>query len=130
MTLDKKQLTNEAKQYKSLKDEIKFLTERLGEVKQRLNDAVKELGEVDGRGHITLELDDDIKVTNQRKVTKVLDNDTAMKILTDKNLLDDCAPLVRQVDQDAVMAAVYKGQLTEDEVDSMFPAKVTYALIV
>jgi hypothetical protein len=130
MTLDKKQLTNEAKQYKSLKDQIKFLTDRLGEVKERLNGAVKELGEVDGRGHITLELDDDIKVTNQRKVTKVLDNDTAMKILTDKNLLDDCAPLVRQVDQDAVMAAVYKGQLTEDEVDSMFPAKVTYALIV
>lgn len=130
MTLDKKQLTNEAKQYKSLKDQIKFLTDRLGEVKERLNGAVKELGEVDGRGHITLELDDDIKVTNQRKVIKVLDNDTAMKILTDKNLLDDCAPLVRQVDQDAVMAAVYKGQLTEDEVDSMFPAKVTYALIV
>lgn len=130
MELDKKQLTNEAKQYKSLKDQIKFLTDRLGEVKQRLNDAVKELGEVDGRGHITLELDDDIKVTNQRKVSKVLDNDTAMKILTEKNLLDDCAPLVRQVDQDAVMAAVYKGQLTEDEVDSMFPAKVTYALIV
>jgi len=130
MELDKKQLTNEAKQYKSLKDQIKFLTDRLGEVKERLNQAVKELGEVDGRGHITLELDDDIKVTNQRKVSKVLDNDTAMKILTEKNLLDDCAPLVRQVDQDAVMAAVYKGQLTEDEVDSMFPAKVTYALIV
>jgi hypothetical protein len=130
MSLDKKQLTNEAKQYKSLKDEIKFLTDRLGEVKERLNDAIKELGEVDGRGHITLELDDDIKITNQRKVSKVLDNDTAMKILTEKNLLDDCAPLVRQVDQDAVMAAVYKGQLTEDEVDSMFPAKVTYALIV
>jgi hypothetical protein len=130
MSLDKKQLTNEAKQYKSLKDEIKFLTDRLGDIKTRLNDAVKELGEVDGRGHITLELDDDIKVVNQRKVSKVLDNDTAMKILTDKNLLDQCAPLVRQVDQDAVMAAVYTGQLTEDEVDSMFPAKVTYALIV
>ena len=130
MSLDKKQLTNEAKQYKSLKNEIKFLTDRLGEIKERLNDAVKELGEVDGRGHITLELDDEIKVTNQRKVTKNLDNDTAMKILTDKNLLDDCAPLVRQVDQDAVMAAVYKNQLTEEEVDLMFPAKVTYALIV
>ena len=130
MSLDKKQLTNEAKQYKSLKDELKFLTDRLGDIKTRLNDAVKELGEVDGRGHITLELDDDIKVVNQRKVSKVLDNDTAMKILTDKNLLDQCAPLVRQVDQDAVMAAVYTGQLTEDEVDSMFPAKVTYALIV
>ncbi len=130
MSLDKKQLTNEAKQYKSLKNEIKFLTDRLGEIKERLNDAVKELGEVDGRGHITLELDDEIKVTNQRKVTKILDNDTAMKILTDKNLLDDCAPLVRQVDQDAVMAAVYKNQLTEEEVDLMFPAKVTYALIV
>jgi hypothetical protein len=130
MSTDKKQLTNEAKQYKSLKDEVKFLQDRMSEIKDRLNEAVKELGEVDGRGHITLELDDDIKVVNQRKVSKVLDNETAMKILTEKNLLDDCAPLVRQVDQDAVMAAVYKGQLTEDEVDVMFPAKVTYALIV
>lgn len=130
MSTDKKQLTNEAKQYKSLKDEVKFLQDRMSEIKERLNEAVKELGEVDGRGHITLELDDDIKVVNQRKVSKVLDSETAMKILTEKNLLDDCAPLVRQVDQDAVMAAVYKGQLTEDEVDVMFPAKVTYALIV
>lgn len=130
MTTDKKQLTNEAKQYKSLKDEVKFLQDRMSEIKERLNEAVKELGEVDGRGHITLELDDDIKVVNQRKVSKVLDNETAMKILTDKNLLDECAPLVRQIDQDAVMASVYKGQLTEDEVDAMFPAKVTYALIV
>lgn len=130
MSLDKKQLTNEAKQYKSLKDEVKFLQDRMGEIKERLNNAVKELGEVDGRGHITLELDDDIKVTNQRKVSKVLDNDVAMKILTDKNLLDECAPLVRQIDQDAVMASVYKGQLSEEEVDAMFPAKVTYALIV
>lgn len=130
MSLDIKTLTNEAKQYKTLKEEIEFLQNRQKEIKQRLSDAVKELGEVDGRGHITLELDDDIKITNQRRVSKSLDEETAMSILTEKNLLDECAPFVRQVDQDAVMAAVYKGNLTEEEVDSMFPAKVTYAFVL
>ena len=45
---DIKQLTNEAKQYLELKKQIKFLEERQKEIKDRLNDAVKELGEVDG----------------------------------------------------------------------------------
>ena len=65
---DIKQLTNEAKQYLELKKQIKFLEERQKEIKERLNQAVQELGETDGRGHITLELDEDLKVTNQRRV--------------------------------------------------------------
>ena len=45
---DIKQLTNEAKQYLELKKQIKFLEERQKEIKERLNQAVQELGETDG----------------------------------------------------------------------------------
>jgi transcription elongation factor len=127
---DKKSLTNEAKQYIDLKDQIKFLTDRQSEIKKRLNEAVQELGEVDGRGHITLELDENITVTNQRRVSKSLNMETADKLLEERGIKDDCIVMVPTVSEDAIMAAFYKGQLSEEDIDAMFPAKVSYAFLL
>lgn len=123
-------LTNEAKQYLALKEQITFLQDRQKEIKSRLSDAVKELGEVDGRGHITLELSDGIKITNQRRESRTLDEDLAKNLLKEKGIYQDCIETVEVIQEDAIMAAVYKGQLTESEVDSMFPTKVTYAFLL
>jgi transcription elongation factor len=127
---DKKSLTNEAKQYIDLKDQIKFLTDRQSEIKKRLNEAVQEFGEVDGRGHITLELDENITVTNQRRVSKSLNMETADKLLEERGIKDDCIVMVPTVSEDAIMAAFYKGQLSEEDIDAMFPAKVSYAFLL
>lgn len=127
---DIKQLTNEAKQYLELKKQIKFLEERQKEIKDRLNDAVKELGETDGRGHITLELDEDLKITNQRRVSKTLNMDVADTLLEERGIKEDCIIMIPTVSEDAIMAAFYKGQLSEEDIDSMFPAKVSYAFVL
>lgn len=123
-------LTNEAKQYIALKEQIKFLSDRQSEIKKRLNEAVQELGEVDGRGHITLELDEDIKITNQRRVSKSLNMETADKLLEERGIKDDCIIMIPTVSEDAIMAAFYKGQLSEEDIDAMFPAKVSYAFVL
>lgn len=123
-------LTNEAKQYLALKEQIKFLSDRQSEIKKRLNEAVQELGEVDGRGHITLELDEDIKITNQRRVSKSLNMDTADKLLEERGIKEDCIIMIPTVSEDAIMAAFYKGQLSEEDIDAMFPAKVSYAFVL
>lgn len=123
-------LTNEAKQYLALKEQISFLQDRQKEIKTRLSDAVKDLGEVDGRGHITLELDGGIKITNQRRESRTLNEDLAKDLLKEKGIYEECIETVEVIKEDAIMAAVYKGQLTEDEVDSMFPTKVTYAFLL
>jgi hypothetical protein len=123
-------LTNEAKQYIALKDQIKFLSDRQSEIKKRLNEAVQELGEVDGRGHITLELDEDIKITNQRRVSKTLNMDVANQLLEERGIKEDCIIMIPTVSEDAIMAAFYKGQLSEEDIDSMFPAKVSYAFVL
>jgi hypothetical protein len=127
---DMQNLTNEAKQYIALKEQIKFLSDRQSEIKKRLNEAVQELGEVDGRGHITLELDEDIKVTNQRRVSKTLNMDVADTLLAERGIKEDCIIMIPTVSEDAIMAAFYKGQLSEEDIDSMFPAKVSYAFVL
>jgi hypothetical protein len=127
---DMQNLTNEAKQYLALKEQIKFLSDRQSEIKRRLNEAVQELGEVDGRGHITLELDEDIKITNQRRVSKALNMDVADTLLAERGIKDDCIIMIPTVSEDAIMAAFYKGQLSEEDIDSMFPAKVSYAFVL
>lgn len=127
---DIKSLTNEAKQYIALKEQIKFLTERQTEIKTRLKEAVQLNGEVDGRGHIVLELDEDIKITNQRKESRSLNEEFAVDLLKERGIYNDCIKTVEVLQEDAIMAAVYKGQLTESEVDEMFPTKVSYAFLL
>jgi len=66
----------------------------------------------------------------QRRVSKNLDMDVAEDILTKKGIRDKCIKMVPQIDEAAIMAAFYEVYLTEDDIDTMFPAKVTYAFLV
>ena len=43
---------------------------------------------------------------------------------------EDCIIMIPTVSEDAIMAAFYKGQLSEEDIDSMFPAKVSYAFVL
>ena len=122
-------IQKELDQYLALKEQIKLLSERETTLKVRLKAAAEKLGEVDGKGHIVLHVGDK-KLTNQRKVSNPLDAALAEKIITEKGLRDECMPVVRQLDQDALRAAYYKEQLTDEEIESMFPEKVSYAFLV
>lgn len=127
--MDAKAIQKELAQFLSLREQIKLLTERETELKLRLKDAAQKLGEVDSKGHVVLQVGD-TKLTNQRKVSNQLNAEVAEKIITEKGLLEDCMPFVRKLDQDAIMAALYKDQLTEEDIKQMFPEKITYAFLV
>jgi hypothetical protein len=122
-------INNTVKQYLGLKEQIDLLVERQSELKKRLTEAVESYGEVDGKGHIVFDAES-ATLVKQRKVSKPLDMETAMQILEEKELVEECTTLVRQIDQDAIMAAFYKDSLTEAEIDSMFPEKISYAFLV
>lgn len=117
------------KQYLSLKSEIDLLTDRTNDLKKRLTADVEELGKTDERGHIVLELDD-TRLTKQRKVSKNLDMDIAEKMLREKNIYDKCVKMVPVLQENEILACVYTGELSESDIDEMFPAKVSYAFIV
>lgn len=122
-----------ARQFIRLRDEISLLTGRQSELKKRMTASLDEL-EPDDRGHRALKIEDDvfgeIKITKQRRVSKTLDMDIADKILTEKGIKNTCVKMVPTLDEAAIMSAFYEGYLTEEDIDAMFPAKESYALIV
>lgn len=122
------------RQNATLKDRIDSTVAIQNDIKEKLRDGLKELGEVDDRGHVVVEINDDItgikRVLNQRKVSKSLDMDIAEDILKEKGLHERCVTMIPVLDEEAIMAAYYEGLVTEEDIDKMFPAKITWALVM
>ena len=127
------EVRQQVRQYIGIKDEVATLTNRQNELKKRLMTSLEDL-EPDDSGHRSLVIHDDaigqIKVIKQRRVTKSLDIEVAENILASKGIKDTCIKMIPVLDEDAIMAAFYEGYLTEDDIDSMFPPKESYAFLV
>jgi len=127
------ELKKSARQFLALKSEMGMLADRQSELKSRMTQEIDAL-EPDDKGHRIIQFEDanlgNIKVTKQRRVSKTLDMDVADKILTDKGIKNTCIKMVPTLDEAAIMAAFYEGYLTEEDIDTMFPAKETFAFIV
>lgn len=132
--MDIESVKDEVRQYLALKDQADLISTRQSEIKKRLTSAVDELGEFDDRGHKVLALNDDnlaaATIAKQRRVSKTLDMDVAEELLTKRGIKDTCVKMVPTLDESAIMAAFYSGHLSEEDIDAMFPEKVTYAFIV
>lgn len=124
------QVSAEITQYKALKEQIKLLESRQTQIKTRLVEALKAYGEEDLKGHLVLDLGDDLKATYQKKVSESINNDRAVELVKSKGLEKECIVQVPTLDQDALMAQYYKGTVSEEDIDSIKDSKVIYALIV
>jgi hypothetical protein len=131
--MEQTELKRNVRQYLALKGELEVLTTRQLDIKKRLIEVVEEEPANDN-GHRLLSVEDDIvggvTLTRQKKVSKNLDMDVAEEILTKKGIKDTCIKMMPVLDEAAIMAAFYDGYLTEEDIDTMFPAKVTYAFLV
>ena len=90
--------------------------------------------EPDHEGHRVIIFDEPIEgfgsVVYQRRVSVVTNTERALEILAEHNLLEDCTVQVRQIDDEALMAAVYDGRLAESLLAEMFQQKETFAVVV
>ncbi len=122
------------RQYLSLKKEVEVLTKRQEELKSRLKSTVEASGETDDRGHVTLKVDDEITgevtLTQQRRVSKTLDMDIAEALLKERGIYDKCVKMIPVLQEDAIMSCVYTDELSEADIDKMFPSKISYAFLV
>jgi len=127
-------LRTSLRQYLSLKGEVELLTNRVNTLKTRLTEHVESNGETTEKGHLTLTVEDPIKgeitLTKQRKVFKNLDITVAEKLLEERGIKEQCIRMIPTLDDSAIMAAFYEGKLSEADIDSMFPEKITYAFLV
>ena len=116
-----------------LKAQIDDLTKMQSEIKTRLVEVVEQYGDTDDKGHIWYDMPQDIEgykgMQRQRRVSQKLDMDAATELLKNLELTDRCVKMVPSLDEDEVMACLYEGLLTEEQVDAMYPKTVTWAFI-
>lgn len=133
-TIAKDDLASQAKEYAFLKKQNEYITEQMKELKERLFEHIEESGEVDSKGNITLdlpqEIDDFVAVTKQRRVTRKINEEVALDIIEQKGLKDKLIKTIEVIDEDALMAALYSDELTEAEIDEMYPQHVVWALVM
>jgi len=131
MSLD--DIKKNLRQFLTLKNEIGVLSTRQTELKTRLLNALDEV-EPDDKGHRILQIVDEhvgeVRLVKQRRVSKTLDMDLAEAILINKGIKDQCIKMVPTLDEGAIMAAFYEGYLTEEDIDTMFPSKESFAFLV
>jgi hypothetical protein len=127
-------LIKDAREYSFLKQQIDFLEKQQKEVRERLFTTLDEMGEVDDKGNIIVELPEEVNgfgaVVKQRRVSRKIDELVADKIISEKNMEEQLYKTIQVVDEDALMAALYNDELTEAEIDLMYPQKIVWALVM
>ena len=125
-------LTIEVAEYAHIKEQVDTLSKRQKELRDRLLEVVENLGETDDQGHLWMDLPQEISgvrmLQRQRRVTQSINQERAQELLEELGLLDRCTTMVRIVDEDALMAAKWDGEISEEQIDSMIDTKVVWAL--
>lgn len=132
--MNKDELIAQAKEYAFAKKQVEYFEKKLKDLKQEIFEHVEERGEQDDKGNIVLELPEEIEgffaITKQRRVSRKIDEDIAFDIIEEKGLRDKLIKIVEVIDEDALMAALYNDELTEAEIDEMYPQSVVWALVM
>ena len=123
-----------AEQYSQLLEEQKLITERVQELKARLIEVLKESGSKDDRGSLHVFVNnprtDITEIVYQRRVSKTLDMNAAEEVLSAKDLMERCIDLKPVLDEQEIMAAYAEDLLDDADIDTMFPAKETWAFVI
>ena len=127
-------LISKARKYAFLKSQLEFIEKEQKEIRSELFTDIDTAGYTDDKGNVVLELPEVVEgfgsIMKQRRVSKKFDKDKAEEIIEAKGLQDKLFKTVQVVDEDALMAALYNDELTEAEIDEMYPQSVIWALVM
>lgn len=97
-----------------------------------LNEYVAKRGIEDDKGNVWMEAEGVGRLKRERRVTNVFDADFAEEWLKGHggDLWDQCTTTITVVDEDALLALIYKEEIPEDIADQMYTEKETWAVKV
>ena len=132
--VDETDLIARAKKYSFLKSQLDYLEKEQKSLRLDLFEDLDIKGEEDDKGNIVLELPEEVDgysaIIKQRRVARKIDEDKAEEIITARGMEETLYKTIRVVDEDALMAALYNDELTEAEIDEMYPQSITWALVL
>lgn len=129
-------LATTLRQFLTLRVQSEALDERLGTLKKDLTNAVEAEGYEDDKGNFWLDLDEAVevdgfgtcaKLKKERRVRQTVDENAAEAVLKAKGLYEECTTTVVVLDEEEIRKAHYKGLLTDDDIDAIFPSTITWA---
>lgn len=122
----------QVREYLQVKNTAEMLDARKEDLRKSLFSHLEGSGEIDDKGNYFIELpqpiDGIVRLEKQKRTIRKLDEQSAEDILKENGLEDEVYETVRVVNEDKLMAAYYEGKITEDELERMFPAKISWAL--
>lgn len=129
---DPDSLEAQLSEYVKIKSTIEMMDSRAKEIRDRLFQELDGNGEEDDKGNLQLVLplpiDGVVRLEKQRRVTRKIDEQTSEEIIAELGLEEEVYEVKRVINEDALMAAYYEGKITEEQLDAMYPASVTWAL--
>ena len=129
---DPENFETKVREYVRTKQSIDAMDKRAKELRDVIMEAIDLQGDEDSNGNIILPLDSAIEgvvsLEKQRRASRKLDESLAESIIDAKGIGDNVYEIKRVINEEALMAAYYNEQITEEELDSMFPVTVTWAL--
>ena len=122
----------QAKEYAFLKKQTEYLEQQMKDLRAKLFAQLDEHGEADGSGNLMIELSKEIEgfnsVVKERRVSRKINPEMADNIIMSKGLQDKLYKTIQIIDEDALMACLYSDELTEEEIDLMYPQHIVWAL--
>ena len=124
---------NAVKKYSFLKNQIEFIEKEQKELRSNLFEELDSNGEVDDKGNVLIELSEEVDgnslIMKQRRTSRKINEAKAEEIIEAKGLQDKLFKTIRVIDEDALMASLYSDELTEEEIEEMYPQTITWALV-
>lgn len=121
-------------EYIGIKSTREKMSKREDELKKLLSAIVETDGYTDDKGSEYVdfkggEIEGYVGLKRERRVYQTLDEEKAFKVLAKKKLTATCTRTITVVDEDAVRAAFFEGDLTQDDIDNMFMTKINFAFV-
>lgn len=121
-------------QYRLLKQQSKVTAARVLRLRDRISGYVETHGVQDDKEHVWVTLDEAIdgvtSIQRQKRSTRSLDEERAERLLRKKGLWEQCTKTVTMIDEDELMACVFRGELEESDLDVLFSTKESWALVL
>ncbi|MFI2616698.1 hypothetical protein [Streptomyces sp. NPDC018584] len=126
-----------AAQWALIKDRVETQQTLLDSLKSDMVEDLKEYGVRDDKGSYVIDLGRSYEVAGkkftglkyQKGTTRIADEDTAERLGKAKGLYDRLFPAQPAFDAQEVYVCFQEGLLSEEEVDEIFPEKVTWSFV-
>lgn len=135
MTMQPDALSEKFRQWALLKQQSDATSKRMNHLRDEIMDVVVRDGDRDEKGNTFFSLPMPLEaagkewqgIKREARTSVVLNEERALEFAKQNGLWDDVVEMVPAIDLDALYVALQQRRITEEQLDSLFDTKTSYA---